>query len=82
MNRIIISPLYLISLFEHDLRANASRLSRGKTGAHFSGPGLKVRDGAIREPILDESATGARLFQRRAVAEGTAKRRRRRDLTV
>jgi len=23
-----------ISLFEHDLRANASRLSRGKTGAH------------------------------------------------
>jgi len=28
-------PLYL--LFEHDLRANASRLSRGKTGTHFSG---------------------------------------------
>src|SRR5882757_399628 len=27
----------LISLFEHDLRANASRLSRGKTGSHFSG---------------------------------------------
>ena len=24
-------------LFEHDLRANASRLSRGKTGTHFSG---------------------------------------------
>jgi hypothetical protein len=24
-----------ISLFEHDLRANASRLSRGKTGANF-----------------------------------------------
>ena len=24
-------------LFEHDLRANASRLSRGKTGEHFSG---------------------------------------------
>ena len=24
-------------LFEHDLRANASRLSRGKTGFHFSG---------------------------------------------
>src|SRR5258708_39456191 len=23
-------------LFEHDLRANASRLSRGKTGAHFA----------------------------------------------
>src|SRR6266404_7654894 len=23
-------------LFEHDLRANASRLSRGKTGIHFS----------------------------------------------
>jgi hypothetical protein len=26
-----------ISLFEHDLRANASRLSRGKIGSHFSG---------------------------------------------
>src|SRR6266850_5980666 len=26
-----------IFLFEHDLRANASRLSRGKTGIHFSG---------------------------------------------
>src|SRR5258708_24024876 len=24
-------------LLEHDLRANASRLSRGKTGTHFSG---------------------------------------------
>jgi hypothetical protein len=24
----------LILLFEHDLRANASRLSRGKTGSH------------------------------------------------
>jgi hypothetical protein len=24
-------------LIEHDLRANASRLSRGKTGIHFSG---------------------------------------------
>src|ERR1700732_7764 len=31
----IVIPLYL--LFEHDLRANAARLSRGKTGAHFSG---------------------------------------------
>jgi hypothetical protein len=28
-----------IFLFEHDLRANASRLSRGKTGAHPSGRG-------------------------------------------
>jgi hypothetical protein len=28
----IVIPLYL--LFEHDLRANASRLSRGKTGTH------------------------------------------------
>src|SRR5882724_6042527 len=27
----------LISLFVHDLRANAPRLSRGKTGSHFSG---------------------------------------------
>jgi hypothetical protein len=27
----------LISLFEHDLRANASRLSRGKTGFRFPG---------------------------------------------
>src|SRR5258705_8346955 len=31
----IVIPFYL--LFEHDLRANASRLSRGKTGTHFSG---------------------------------------------
>src|SRR5438876_9205586 len=31
----IVIPLYLF--FEHDLRANASRLSRGKTGVHFSG---------------------------------------------
>src|SRR6266566_1450107 len=31
----IVIPLYLF--FEHDLRANASRLSRGKTGIHFSG---------------------------------------------
>src|SRR5260370_23141049 len=31
----IVIPLYL--LYEHDLRANASRLSRGKTGIHFSG---------------------------------------------
>jgi hypothetical protein len=31
----IVIPLYL--LFEHDLRANASRLSRGKTGIYFSG---------------------------------------------
>jgi hypothetical protein len=27
----------LILWLEHDLRANASRLSRGKTGSHFSG---------------------------------------------
>src|SRR6202022_2064542 len=32
--RIVIP---LIFLFEHDLRANASRLSRGKTGTRFSG---------------------------------------------
>src|SRR5260370_31623572 len=31
----VVIPLY--PLFEHDLRANASRLSRGKTGPHFSG---------------------------------------------
>jgi hypothetical protein len=30
------SPSRSIFLFEHDLRANASRLSRGKTGTHFS----------------------------------------------
>ena len=30
-----VIPLYL--LFEHDLRANASRLSRGKAATHFSG---------------------------------------------
>jgi hypothetical protein len=27
----------LILLLEHDLRADATRLSRGKTGTHFSG---------------------------------------------
>src|ERR1700738_4148309 len=37
MLRLIESDHDLISLFEHDLRANASRLSRGKTGSHFSG---------------------------------------------
>jgi hypothetical protein len=36
--RIIM--LYL--LFEHDLRANASRLSRGKTGTHPSGRGPRA----------------------------------------
>jgi hypothetical protein len=33
--RRIVIPLY--PFVEHDLRANASRLSRGKTGTHFSG---------------------------------------------
>src|ERR1700732_3034476 len=37
MMRLSESHHDLISLFEHDLRANASRLSRGKTGSHFSG---------------------------------------------
>jgi len=32
LNRIMTSSL----LFEHDLRATASRLSRGKTGSQFS----------------------------------------------
>jgi hypothetical protein len=32
-----ISHHDLISLFEHDLRANAWRLSQGKTAFHFSG---------------------------------------------
>src|SRR6185437_9309864 len=36
MIRLEESDHGLISLFEHDLRANASRLSRGKTGFHFS----------------------------------------------
>src|SRR5882724_7303138 len=36
----IVIPLYL--LFEHDLRANASRLSRGKTGTHPSGRGPRA----------------------------------------
>src|SRR5882762_7254669 len=36
-------------LFEHDLRANASRLSRGKTATHFSGSCSmrRHRDGQI-----------------------------------
>src|SRR6266436_4829218 len=36
----IVIPLYI--LFEHDLRANASRLSRGKTGSHPSGRGPRA----------------------------------------
>src|SRR6266404_381004 len=33
----------LISLLEHDLRANASRLSRGKTATYFSGSCSKTK---------------------------------------
>ena len=41
-------------LLEHDLRANASRLSRGKTGTHFSGSsaGLQRPSGVAGE-VLD-----------------------------
>jgi hypothetical protein len=41
----IVIPLYL--LFEHDLRVNASRLSRGKTGTHLPDHALRH---AIRRP--------------------------------
>src|SRR6266480_4409154 len=34
-------------LFEHDLRANASRLSRGKTGTHFSGSCARSGRGTV-----------------------------------
>src|SRR5499427_6308488 len=34
---LVGSPSRVSSLIEHDLRANATRLSRGKTAAHFSG---------------------------------------------
>src|SRR5258705_12098320 len=37
--RIVIRSIFL---FEHDLRANASRLSRGKTGTHPSGRGPRA----------------------------------------
>jgi hypothetical protein len=51
-----------IFLFEHDLRANASRLSRRKTGTHPSGRGpgacfsgscsIVERSGVMRHPDL------------------------------
>jgi hypothetical protein len=46
----IVIPLYL--LFEHDLRANASRLSRGKTGIHFSGSCSRMSSGAIAQATM------------------------------
>src|SRR5882724_8212993 len=42
-----------IFLFEHDLRANASRLSRGKTGTHFSGSCSSTwNHKSVLQPIL------------------------------
>src|SRR6266581_3015122 len=43
-----------IFLFEHDLRANASRLSRGKTGTHFSGSCSNLRNDVRRDLVFDE----------------------------
>jgi hypothetical protein len=40
MIRLIESDHDLISLFGHDLRADAARPSRGRTGLHFSGSSL------------------------------------------
>src|SRR6202043_2741991 len=51
MMRLSESHHDLISLFEHDLRANATRLSRGKTSSHFSGScSSRGHEGARRAP--------------------------------
>src|SRR6266436_4600576 len=62
----------VMSTKSSDNAATAGRASR-----------VEGRDVAIiRQQILDEPATGARLFQRLRVAEGTADRRRRRRSAV
>src|ERR1700737_5313204 len=44
---------------EHDLRANASRLSRGKTGTHFSGSCSRlVRDRSRAPPVQRDCRAG------------------------
>src|SRR6266571_847173 len=50
-----------IFLFEHDLRANASRLSRGKTGTHFSGSCSNLRNDVRRDLVFDEGDAVAQL---------------------
>src|SRR6266571_3258442 len=47
-----------IFLFEHDLRANASRLSRGKTGTHFSGSCSSSTESESRRSAVQESDIG------------------------
>src|ERR1700738_3346512 len=63
MLRLIESDHDLISMFEHDLRANATRLSRGKTGSHFaltrpsgSGSCSRLRPNRIVEHVFAEVA--------------------------
>src|SRR5712664_3409942 len=77
-----VIPLYFF-LFEHDLRANASRLSRGKTGTHFSGScsiGAAVRNPRNRRTLLRPSGRVPRWrlvsFLWRASHSTTALRRR------
>src|SRR5712664_3014545 len=65
----------LIFLFEHDLRANASRLSRGKTGTHFpdhalasstckqcyrAAPGTVLKDCASTRPAVPARRSASR----------------------
>jgi transposase len=59
-----------IFLFEHDLRANASRLSRGKTGTHLSGSCSRP-EGLLRQVLVEERRQLAEVllrFRRTGVA--------------
>jgi DNA-binding transcriptional ArsR family regulator len=56
--------LLAVFVFEHDLRANASRLSRGKTGFHFSGFMLYAtiaRETGLQKHTLDMQPFGCLL---------------------
>src|SRR5258705_4240437 len=61
----IVIPLFLF-LSEHDLRANASRLSRGKTGTDFSGSCFRRDAGAQREYRPNQSR---RIFKFRSLSK-------------
>jgi hypothetical protein len=59
----------LISLIEHNLRANALRLSRGKTGFHFSGSCSSVA--AIHAQSRGAKRAKAQFFKMRAPCSTT-----------
>jgi hypothetical protein len=68
MIRLIESDHDLISLFGHDLRADAARLSRGRAGLHFSGscPGAfssEVGTGSREEHAPKQESGASVLIQ-------------------